>query len=109
MAITAVTDTTFQDEVKNAGTPVLVDFWAEWCGPCRTVAPILEELSKEFVGQLKVVKLDVENNPGIAQAYNIRGIPALLLFINGEVADQRIGALPKHQLKAWLSEAVAQA
>jgi thioredoxin 1 len=107
MAITAVSETTFQNEVKKADTPVLVDFWAEWCGPCRTVAPILEELSKEFEGQLKVVKLDVESNPAIAQAYNIRGIPALLLFKNGEVADQRIGALPKHQLKAWLSEAVA--
>jgi thioredoxin 1 len=107
MAITAVSDATFHEDVKKAGVPVLVDFWAEWCGPCRSVAPILEELSKEFEGQLKVVKLDVESNPGIAQAYNIRGIPALLLFKNGEVADQRIGALPKHQLKAWLSEAVA--
>jgi thioredoxin 1 len=107
MAITAVSEATFQNEVKEADKPVLVDFWAEWCGPCRMVAPILEELSKELEGQLKVVKLDVESNPGIAQAYNIRGIPALLLFKDGEVADQRIGALPKQQLKAWLSEAVA--
>jgi len=105
--ITAVSDATFHDDVKKSELPVLVDFWAEWCGPCRMVAPILEELSKEFEGQLKVVKLDVESNPGVAQAYNIRGIPALLLFKNGEVADQRIGALPKHQLKAWLSEVVA--
>ncbi len=105
--VTAVTEATFENEVKKAGQPVLVDFWAEWCGPCRTVAPILEELSKEFAGQLKVVKLDVESNPKIAQAYNIRGIPALLLFKNGQVAGQKIGALPKHQLKAWLSEAVA--
>ena len=72
--ITAVSDATFHDDVKKSELPVLVDFWAEWCGPCRTVAPILEELSKEFEGQLKVVKLDVENNPGVAQAYNIRGI-----------------------------------
>jgi len=107
MATTAVTEATFDNEVKKADKPVLVDFWAEWCGPCRTVAPILEELAKEFAGQLKVVKLDVESNPGIAQAYNIRGIPALLLFKNGQVAGQKIGALPKHQLKAWLSEAVA--
>ncbi|MGC1587921.1 MAG: thioredoxin [Rhodomicrobium sp.] len=105
--VTAVTEATFENEVKKADKPVLVDFWAEWCGPCRTVAPILEELSKEFDGQLKVVKLDVESNPRIAQAYNIRGIPALLLFKNGQVAGQKIGALPKHQLKAWLSEAVA--
>jgi thioredoxin 1 len=107
MAITAVSEKTFGDEVKKADKPVLVDFWAEWCGPCRSVAPILEELSKEFDGQVKIVKLDVESNPNIAQAYNIRGIPALLLFKDGEVADQRIGALPKHQLKAWLTEAVA--
>jgi thioredoxin 1 len=107
MAITAVSEATFQSEVKEADKPVLVDFWAEWCGPCRMVSPILEELSKELEGQLKVVKLDVESNPAIAQAYNIRGIPALLLFKGGQVADQRIGALPKQQLKAWLSEAVA--
>ncbi|MGO9485545.1 MAG: thioredoxin [Rhodomicrobium sp.] len=105
--VTAVTEATFDSEVKKADKPVLVDFWAEWCGPCRQVAPILEELSKEFEGQLKVVKLDVESNPKIAQAYNIRGIPALLLFKDGQVAGQKIGALPKHQLKAWLAEAVA--
>jgi thioredoxin 1 len=105
--VTAVTDATFDSEVKNADKPVLVDFWAEWCGPCRQVAPILEELSKEFDGQLKVVKLDVDSNPKVAQAYNIRGIPSLLLFKNGQVAGQKVGALPKHQLKAWLSEAVA--
>ncbi len=105
--VTAVTDATFDSEVKNADKPVLVDFWAEWCGPCRQVAPILEELSKEFDGQLKVVKLDVDSNPKVAQAYNIRGIPSLLLFKNGQVAGQKVGALPKQQLKAWLSEAVA--
>ena len=104
--VTAVTDATFDSEVKNADKPVLVDFWAEWCGPCRQVAPILEELSKEFDGQLKVVKLDVDSNPKVAQAYNIRGIPSLLLFKNGQVAGQKVGALPKNQLKAWLSEAV---
>ncbi len=107
MATTAVTEETFHKEVKEADTPVLVDFWAEWCGPCRMVAPILEELSKEFAGKLKVVKLDVESSPNIAAAYNIRGIPALLLFKDGQVAGQKVGALPKHQLKAWLSEAVA--
>ncbi|MBI4723507.1 MAG: thioredoxin TrxA [Rhodomicrobium sp.] len=106
MAITAVSDATFDAEVKKADMPVLVDFWAEWCGPCRMVAPILEELSKEYADKLKIVKLDVDSNPRVAQAYNIRGIPALLLFKNGEVAGQRVGALPKHQLKAWLTEAV---
>ncbi|MBT3070108.1 thioredoxin [Rhodomicrobium sp. Az07] len=107
MATTAVSDDSFEQDVKKADLPVLVDFWAEWCGPCRTVAPILEELSEEFAGQIKVVKLDVESNPGIAQAYNIRGIPALLLFKNGEVAGQQIGALPKQQLRAWISGAIA--
>jgi thioredoxin 1 len=105
--VTAVTDATFDSEVKQADVPVLVDFWAEWCGPCRQVAPILEELSKELEGKLKVVKLDVDSNPRIAQAYNIRGIPSLLLFKNGQVAAQKVGALPKQQLKAWLTEAVA--
>jgi thioredoxin 1 len=105
--VTAVTDATFDSEVKKADVPVLVDFWAEWCGPCRQVAPILEELSKELEGKLKVVKLDVDSNPQVAQAYNIRGIPSLLLFKNGQVAAQKVGALPKQQLKAWLTDAVA--
>jgi thioredoxin 1 len=105
--VTAVTDATFDTEVKNADIPVLVDFWAEWCGPCRQVAPILEELSGEFAGKLKVVKLDVDSNPRTAQTYGIRGIPSLLLFKNGQVAAQKVGALPKQQLKAWLSDAVA--
>lgn len=107
MATSAVSDTTFETEVKKADKPVLVDFWAEWCGPCKMVAPILEELSEEFAGKIKIVKLDVESNPATAQLYGIRGIPALLLFKNGEVAGQKIGALPKQQLKTWLSEAVA--
>jgi thioredoxin 1 len=106
MAIAAVSDATFDAEVKKAELPVLVDFWAEWCGPCRSVAPILEELSKEFGGKLKMVKLDVDSNPGVAQAYNIRGIPALLLFKNGQVAGQKIGAQPKQQLKTWLAESI---
>jgi thioredoxin 1 len=109
MATTAVTDATFDNEVKKAGVPVLVDFWAEWCGPCRMVAPILEDLAKELAGQIKIVKVDVDNNQGVAAAYNIRSIPSLLLFKNGQVISQKLGAMPKHQLKAWLTEAVAVA
>lgn len=109
MATTAVTDATFDNEVKKAGVPVLVDFWAEWCGPCRMVAPILEELGKELAGQIKIVKVDVDNNQRVAAAYNIRSIPSLLLFKNGQVISQKLGAMPKHQLKAWLTEAVAVA
>lgn len=107
MVTSAVSDATFEAEVKNADKPVLVDFWAEWCGPCRMVAPILEELSVEFADKLKVVKLDVEANPVVAQTYGIRGIPALLLFKNGQVAGQKIGAQPKQQLKAWIADSIA--
>ncbi len=89
--VTAVTDATFDSEVKNADKPVLVDFWAEWCGPCRQVAPILEELSKEFDGQLKVVKLDVDSNPKVAQAYNITCKPPLRFF-SALISDARISA-----------------
>lgn len=107
MATSAVSDATFDSEVKKADKPVLVDFWAEWCGPCRMIAPILEELSEEFADKIKVVKLDVENNPKVAQTYNIRGIPCLMIFKDGEVAGQKVGAFPKQNLKAWISEAVA--
>jgi thioredoxin 1 len=107
MATSAVTTATFEKEVRKADKPVLVDFWAQWCGPCRQIAPILEELSVELSDQVKIVKLDVDTNQELAQAYNIRGIPALLLFKNGEVAGQQMGALSKQQLKTWLTGAVA--
>jgi thioredoxin 1 len=86
-------------EVLGAGELVLVDFWAVWCGPCRMVAPIVEDLAKEYSGRLKVLKLNTDENPDIASKYKIMGIPTLMLFKNGEKLDQLVGAVPKHQLK----------
>jgi thioredoxin 1 len=91
----SVTDSTFEQEVLKSDLPVLVDFWAEWCGPCRMISPIVEELGKEYEGKLKVAKLDVQNNNGVPTKYGIMSIPALLFFKNGEVVDQIIGAVPK--------------
>ena len=91
------TDSNFQDEVLSSDVPVLVDFWATWCSPCRAIAPIIEELSNDYAGQLKVGKLDVDNNHGVASEYRITSIPAVYLFKNGEVVEQLIGARPKPQ------------
>ncbi len=101
-----VTEDTFDDEVLNSDLPVLVDFWAEWCGPCRMVSPIVEELADEYEGKAKFAKVDVDENADISMEYNIRSIPSLLLFKNGEVVDQVVGAVPKSQLKKKLDEQV---
>ncbi|MBM4165649.1 MAG: thioredoxin [Ignavibacteria bacterium] len=93
-----LTDSTFQTEVINSQTPVLVDFWAEWCGPCRMIAPIVEELAKEYDGKLKVGKVDVDSNPQISMDFGIRSIPTLMIFKGGKVVDQIIGAVPKRTL-----------
>ncbi|HHJ53012.1 MAG TPA: thioredoxin [Caldithrix abyssi] len=94
-----VTDYTFAKEVLESPIPVLVDFWAPWCAPCRLVAPILEELSQEYQGRLKIVKLNTDENPGTAMKYNVMSIPTLMLFRNGEMVDEMIGAVPKHVIK----------
>jgi len=102
-----VTDGTFENEVIKADGPVLVDFWADWCGPCKMIAPIIEELAKEFDGKMKFAKMDVDTNPNTPAQYAIRGIPALLIFSDGQPVDQIVGALPKSALKSRLEKAIS--
>ena len=101
--ISRVTDASFDQDVLKSKVPVLVDFWAEWCGPCRMIAPILEQVANETAGKLKVVKLNVDENPRIAGQHGIRSIPALMLFRGPLLVDQKLGAMPKEQLDLWLS------
>ena len=100
------TDTSFEQEVLKSDTPVLVDFWAEWCGPCRMIAPALDEISKELQGKVKIVKLNVDENPNTAAKYGIMSIPTLMLFKNGEIASRQVGAAPKQKLHQWISGSV---
>ncbi len=99
----AVTDQSFETDVLKASGPVLVDFWAEWCGPCKMIGPALEELAGEFAGKLTVAKVNIDDNPGTPNAYAVRGIPTLILFKDGKPAAQQVGALPKGRLKEWIS------
>lgn len=104
MGTAHVSDETFDQEVLQATGPVVVDFWAEWCGPCKMIGPLLEELANELEGQVKIVKINVDENPKVAAKYGIRGIPTLLIFKNGQVAASQVGAQPKNRLKAWMTE-----
>jgi thioredoxin 1 len=106
MATVAVTDDTFDAEVKNSDVPVGVDFWAEWCGPCKQIGPALEELSTEMNGRIKVAKVDVDSNPNSAVALGVRGIPALFIFKDGKVVSNRAGAAPKAALQSWIEESI---
>jgi thioredoxin 1 len=106
MATHAVTDTTFDAEVRQADLPVVVDFWAEWCGPCKQIGPALEELATEYEGRIKVVKVDVDSNPSTAASLGVRGIPSLFLFKNGQIVSNRTGAAPKAALQKWIDEAI---
>ena len=104
---TTLTDATFDEEIAGSSEPVLVDFWAEWCGPCKMIAPVLEDIAKEHAGKLQIAKLNVDDNPNIARRYDVMSIPTLLLFTDGEVKKRLVGAKGKAQLLEELSEFIA--
>ncbi len=106
MATVHVTDDTFDAEVKNSDIPVVVDFWAEWCGPCKQIGPALEELSVELDGKVKIVKVNVDENPNAPAQMGVRGIPALFLFKDGQVVSNKTGAAPKAALASWINESI---
>ncbi|MCU0569852.1 MAG: thioredoxin [Oculatellaceae cyanobacterium Prado106] len=103
-AAAQVTDSSFKQEVLESDVPVLVDFWAPWCGPCRMVAPVVEEIAEQYIGQVKVVKLNTDENPGVASQYGIRSIPTLMIFKAGERVDMVVGAVPKTTLATTLEK-----
>ena len=105
-ATQAVTDDTFDEEVLKSEIPVVVDFWAEWCGPCRQIAPALEEIAEELDGKVKIVKVNVDENMKTAQDLHIRGIPALFMFKDGQVVSNKVGAAPKAALENWIKTAI---
>ena len=107
MATSKTTDSDFSADVLQSDKPVLVDFWAEWCGPCKAIGPALEEIAGEKKGSLSIVKLNIDENPLTPQQYNVRGIPTLLIFKGGEVVAEKIGAVPKSQLEAWITSSIA--
>ena len=106
MTIQSVNDANFAKEVINSEQPVMVDFWAEWCGPCKTLMPIVEEVAKEMVGKIKIVKVNIEEAPEVPTKFGLRGVPTLMIFKGGKVVDTRVGGLPKSQLIDWISSHV---
>ncbi|MBL8648841.1 MAG: thioredoxin TrxA [Sphingopyxis sp.] len=106
MGTKAITDASFQADVLDSDTPVLVDFWAEWCGPCKMIGPSLEEISDELAGKVVIAKINIDENPDAPGKYGVRGIPTMILFKNGEIAETKVGAAPKSALKGWLENAL---
>ena len=106
MATKKITDNSFKDDVLSASGPVLVDFWAEWCGPCKMIGPSLEELSEEFGEKVTIAKLNIDENPDAPAQYGVRGIPTMILFKGGVPAATKVGAAPKSQLKGWIESAL---
>jgi thioredoxin 1 len=106
MSVGKVSDTTFESEVLKAKGPVVVDFWAEWCGPCKAIAPALEEIAKSLGDKVKILKLNVDENPQTASKYGIQSIPTLMLFKDGAMASKQIGAAPKQKLQQWINGSV---
>ena len=106
MTTTKTTDASFETDVLKAGGPVLVDFWAEWCGPCKQIAPALDQIASELSGKLTVAKLNIDENPSTPGRYGVRGIPTLILFKDGKVAATKVGALPKQKILEWVNSAI---
>lgn len=102
-----VSDSSFQNDVLNSKKPVVVDFWAEWCGPCKMIAPALEELSNELGEKVTVAKINIDENPGVPQKYGVRGVPTLMIFSQGQVAATKVGALPKSKIKEWIESSIS--
>ena len=105
MSTVAVTDTSFESDVLKSAKPVLVDFWAEWCGPCRQIAPALDQISEELADVVTIAKLDIEESPGVPSRYGVRGIPTMMLFRGGQMASMKVGAMPKQKILDWLNDA----
>ena len=106
MSVTVkVTDESFDQDVLKSGKPVLVDFWAEWCGPCKQIAPALEQIAAELGGQVTIAKVNIEDSPSTPSRYGVRGIPTLMLFKDGQMTSMKVGAMPKQKILDWLSEA----